>query len=189
MEEADKVVRKTIEIIEYLTPQKWWIENPRTGYLKSRGILDEYPFIDIDYCQFSDWGYNKPTRFWGSPNVTDRESCVCDFRNCPNVTLGPTGRLRHKRLGGHMMEFSTRMKGRIPEAVVEYLLAEKRPYVTTRRVEIASGRGTQFSDSSDASLGEISQGTVLGGEPSNGNDFDGTFLVDEEWLHPRKNIF
>ena len=97
MDEADKVVRKTIEIIEYLKPQKWWIENPRTGYLKSRGILDKYPFVDIDYCQFSDWGYNKPTRFWGSPNITNRESRICDFRNCPNVKLGPTGRLRHKK--------------------------------------------------------------------------------------------
>ena len=85
-----------------------------------------------------------------------------------------------------MMEFSTRMKGRIPEAVVEYLLAEKKPNATTRRVVNASGRGIPFSDSSSDSLGEISQRTTLGGEPDNGEDFDATFLVDEEWLHPRK---
>ena len=31
MEEADEVVRKTLEIIDYLKPNKWWIENPKIG--------------------------------------------------------------------------------------------------------------------------------------------------------------
>jgi hypothetical protein len=123
MQGADKIVRKTLEIIEYFAPEKWWIENPRKGYLKSRNILDKYPHIDLDYCQFSDWGYNKPTRFWGSSNVVDKPSLVCDFATCPNLVDGPKGRKRHKhRLGGFKMKFSTRQKGRIPERVVEYLL-------------------------------------------------------------------
>jgi len=63
MEGADKIVLKTLEIIEYFAPNKWWIENPRGGYLKSRNILDKYPFVDLDYCQFSDWGTINPHVF------------------------------------------------------------------------------------------------------------------------------
>jgi hypothetical protein len=92
MESADKLVRKTLEIIEYLRPEKWWIENPRNGYLRTRGSLDKYPYVDLDYCQLSDWGYNKPTRFWGSPNVVSKPSLRCDFQTCPNLELGPSGK-------------------------------------------------------------------------------------------------
>jgi hypothetical protein len=124
MESADQLVRKTLEIIEYLKPQKWWIENPRNGYLKTRGILDKYPYVDIDYCQVSDWGYHKPTRFWGTPNVVGRPNLRCDFQTCPHLIDGPTGHKRHRcRLGGLKVKFSTRMKGRIPEKANEYLLA------------------------------------------------------------------
>ena len=56
LEEADALVHKTLEIIEYFQPQLWWIENPRGGLLSRRGILDQSAFIDVDYCQFCTWG-------------------------------------------------------------------------------------------------------------------------------------
>jgi site-specific DNA-cytosine methylase len=31
---ADALVRKTLQIIRYFGPKKWWIENPKTGHLK-----------------------------------------------------------------------------------------------------------------------------------------------------------
>ena len=140
MESADQIVRKTLEIIEYFGPKMWWIENPRGGYLKTRNILDNYPYVDIDYCQFSDWGYNKPTRFWGSSNVVDKPHKVCDFATCPNLIDGPSSRKRHRhRLGGLKVKFSARQKGKIPENVVEYLLIgthkkQKSPAQTTKKV-------------------------------------------------------
>ena len=91
MHAADQIVRKTLEVIEYFVPKNWSIENPRTGYLKTRGILDKYPFVDVDYCQLSDWGYQKPTRFWGSPGIVNKPSLLCDFHLCPNLVMGRKG--------------------------------------------------------------------------------------------------
>ena len=54
---ADRLVQRTLEIIHYFKPQKWWIENPRTGLLATRPYMADYPFVDTDYCQYSDWGY------------------------------------------------------------------------------------------------------------------------------------
>ena len=66
---ADALVVRVLDIVSYFSPKIWWIENPRTVLLKSRTMMMNIPFVDIDYCQFSDWGYQKPTRFWGSPNL------------------------------------------------------------------------------------------------------------------------
>ena len=171
MEEADAIVHRTLDIIGYLHPEKWWIENPRTGKLKSRGILDAYPHIDLDYCQFSDWGYCKPTRFWGSPNVVEKNSRVCDYRTCPNLIVGASGRLRHRyRLGGYKMKFSTRMKGRIPENVVEYLLNEQ--------VDHEMG---------GSSTEGVYGGTRINGEePVSHNSQVCEVILDTTMLHPRK---
>ena len=62
-EKADKIVEKTIEIIKWFDPPVWWIENPRGGYLKERECIKNLPFIDVDYFQFSDWGYQNPLVF------------------------------------------------------------------------------------------------------------------------------
>ena len=79
---ADGVVSKVLEIVQYFQPKIWWIENPRTGQLKIREIMRGLPFVDLDYCQFSDWGYQKPTRFWGSQNLAKLL-----HKNCPGKTF------------------------------------------------------------------------------------------------------
>ena len=65
---ADAIVERALDIIRYLEPRFWFVENPRTGMLKDRGILDGVTYVDVDYCQFCDWGYQKPTRIWGPPH-------------------------------------------------------------------------------------------------------------------------
>ena len=47
LEWADQLVCRTKEIIDYFNPPVWWIENPRTGLLKNRGLLDFCSFIDV----------------------------------------------------------------------------------------------------------------------------------------------
>lgn len=81
LELANSLVRKTLEIINYFkggNPDlKYWVENPSTGLLcgdrgeyKKQTLLDDLPFKDVDYCQYSSEGdefpYRKATRIWGN---------------------------------------------------------------------------------------------------------------------------
>jgi len=65
MLQADKLVLKTLEIINYFKPKYWFIENPR-GRLKDREIIKHLPFDIVDYCMYSDWGYKKTTYIWNN---------------------------------------------------------------------------------------------------------------------------
>ena len=62
---ADSLVAKAKEIIGYLQPKFWAMENPATGLLKEREVVAGLPYVDVTYCS---WGfpYKKPTRIWCS---------------------------------------------------------------------------------------------------------------------------
>ena len=76
MDEADKLVLKAFEIIEYFNPHYWFLENPATGKLKNREIMKDKPFYDVSYCMYSNWGYEKKTRIW--TNKKDFNNKICD---------------------------------------------------------------------------------------------------------------
>ena len=76
MNEADKLVLKSFEIIDYFNPHYWFLENPAKGKLKSRDIMKGRPFYDVSYCMYSDWGYEKRTRIW--TNEKDWTNLICD---------------------------------------------------------------------------------------------------------------
>ena len=119
---ADSIVQRTLKIIRYFAPTMWWIENPRWGELRNRRILDGVGYVDVDYCCFSDWGYKKPTRIWGSPQIATLEDQLCQQSKCPHV--GENG--RHKlRLGGNEMKVGTWLKGRMPESLILFLLSSE----------------------------------------------------------------
>ena len=65
IEEANKIVQKTIEIIDYFMPYYWVIENPQTGLLKSQPFMGNLTFQDIDYCKYG-MPYRKRTRLWNN---------------------------------------------------------------------------------------------------------------------------
>ena len=87
---AERIVERTLEIIRYFDPKRWFLENPRGGGMKWFECLKDVPCVDVDYCQFSDWGYQKPTRIWGGEHIWDVESQVCDRKTCPNLMSGNT---------------------------------------------------------------------------------------------------
>tara|TARA_R100000541_G_scaffold13262_3_gene22130 strand:- start:4769 stop:5470 length:702 start_codon:yes stop_codon:yes gene_type:complete len=74
-DEADLLVLKTLEIIDYFDVEYWFMENPQTGNLKNRKIMKDLPFYDIDYCMYSDWGYRKRTRIWTNKEEWDAKKC------------------------------------------------------------------------------------------------------------------
>ena len=124
LDKADALVQKTLEIIRWYKPQKWFLENPRSGLLKGRPYMEGIPWIDVDYCQFADWGYKKPTRIWGGEHLRELENQLCDPQLCRNVVERENGRLGHEKvLGGLNMRMGRKKKYRVPESLVRYLLS------------------------------------------------------------------
>lgn len=83
------MVDKCIEILNYLKPKYYWIENPETGSMK-KYMKNKYPNIHsknyiVDYCQYDDnIKYQKRTIFW--TNITNFKSKLCSGEgNCPNM--------------------------------------------------------------------------------------------------------
>ena len=62
---ANKIVLRTLVIIEYLKPRYFIIENPQTGLLKQQPFMDNIPYKDIDYCKYG-MPYRKRTRLWNN---------------------------------------------------------------------------------------------------------------------------
>ena len=63
LEGSDKIVQRCLDIIQYWRPKYWALENPQTGLLKTREVIQGLPFVDVDYCAFGA-PYRKRTRFW-----------------------------------------------------------------------------------------------------------------------------
>ena len=47
---ANQIVLRTLEIIEYLNPDYYIIENPQTGLLKEQPFMYGIPYKDTDNC-------------------------------------------------------------------------------------------------------------------------------------------
>ena len=93
MLEADKLVLKALEIIDYFKPTLWFIENPR-GRLKDREIMNGLHYYTVDYCQYSDWGYKKRTNIWTNNTNFIPKTCLGEGK-CPNMI----GKLHATNLG------------------------------------------------------------------------------------------
>lgn len=113
------MVDKVFEIIKYFKPKYYWVENPQTGRMKNY-IANDWPdfnkFYDVDYCKYSDWGYQKRTRFW--TNIENFNPLICK-KDCENIVIN-----NHKKgaAGGkNNIEGGTKNKYeryRIPEKLI-----------------------------------------------------------------------
>ena len=72
---ADALVQRTLEIIGYLAPRFWGLENPQTGLLKTRVFMAGIPFQDVCYCRYG-YKYRKCTRIWGNIPFVPRPLCT-----------------------------------------------------------------------------------------------------------------
>ena len=117
LELANSIVKRTIEIINYFKPDKWFIENPETGLLKYQDLMLDIPFYDVDYCMYSNFGYKKRTRIW--TNIENFEPKLCN-KNCGNMN----GK-RHKKSCGNSGYniVSLNERYRIPEQLIKDLFS------------------------------------------------------------------
>jgi hypothetical protein len=99
MEEADKLVRKALEIIAYFAPAAWFMENPWTGYLRKREVVAGLPYVRVDYCRFGA-PYRKATAIWG-PTALPETKCL-GAGKCPAMN-GKLHRCtaQHRMCAGH----------------------------------------------------------------------------------------
>ena len=123
---ADAIAQRTLEIIEYFNPTKWFIENPQTGLLKDREFMAFIPYTDVDYCMYSDWGYRKRTRIWTN---TDYQGKTCD-KKCGNIHDGihksPIMPFKVYNVDKSIAMYRTQNKEflyRIPERLIQELFA------------------------------------------------------------------
>ena len=81
MESADKLVQRFLDIVEYFKPKVWFMENPLTGYLKGRRVVEGLRFHDVSYCMFG-YPYKKATRIWNNAPDWDPLPCCCKETPC-----------------------------------------------------------------------------------------------------------
>ena len=92
IEEANAVVERTLEIISYLDPSYWIVENPQTGLLKQQPFMRDLSYNDLDYCKYG-FPYRKRTRLWNNiNNWIPRPLCLKDCE-----AMEPGGK-RHKEV-------------------------------------------------------------------------------------------
>ena len=85
IEGSNKVVQRTLDIIEYFEPGHFIIENPQTGLLKDQLIIAHLGFDDVDYCKYG-MLYRKRTRLWNNiGNLHLRPLCKGD---CNSIRPG-----------------------------------------------------------------------------------------------------
>ena len=78
IEEANEVVQRTLDILEFFEPIYWIIENPQTGLLKDQLCMYGLPYVDVDYCKYG-MPYRKRTRLWNNiVRWKPRPLCQCD---------------------------------------------------------------------------------------------------------------
>jgi site-specific DNA-cytosine methylase len=130
MKNDDKLVKKTLEIIEYFNPEYWYIENPAGSKMKDRPFMKDIPNYVLDYCMYCDWGYRKRTRIW--TNKKDWKPKLCDGKGtCGNMidtlhknNLGNTERMKRAQkklqVQGRGINKSTTQKERyrVPEDLI-----------------------------------------------------------------------
>ena len=116
------LLRRTEEILDYFQPNIWYIENPQTGRMKD--YIENKKFSDVDYCQYSDWGYRKRTRIWHSENIVFVPKLCggkgkCEYMRGLSHVRASTG--GHKNAKG---QSSMKRRYAIPEKLLRDLIPE-----------------------------------------------------------------
>ena len=126
IDEANAIVLKMLEIINYFNPRVFIIENPQSGLLKKQEFMKGLPYFDIDYCKYG-FNYRKRTRLWTNLDTwTPRPLCKkdCDSmdgnRHKETAQRAPSGKKENWKEGYTL--FKQKDLYRIPQALVEEIM-------------------------------------------------------------------
>ena len=115
---ADRLVDRTLDIIEYFKPKVWLIENPYTGLMKSRPCMagmDRY-LRTVCYCRYG-MQYRKSTAVWTNLGDYWTERPMCTYHNpCEKVVDG-----RHPTTAQQRDGFSVKQLYSIPKELCDEL--------------------------------------------------------------------
>lgn len=96
---ADKIVKRTFDIIRYFSPTWWFVENPGAG-----GMLSKRPFMQkyakyLNTCTYCHYGakFRKPTNIW--TNLSGLNLRYCTKKNDPCKWIRKHG--RHPLIAQH----------------------------------------------------------------------------------------
>ena len=111
IEGANKIVKKTLEIIDYFDCEYWFMENPQTGTLKNQSFMKDLPYYDVDYCKYTN-PIRKRTRIW--TNKKDWNNLLCK-KDCGHMKEGKHLSFRYMNIKG---ENRLHLRYRIPEDLI-----------------------------------------------------------------------
>ena len=82
---ADSIVLRCLELIAYFKPAAWFIENPASGYLKTRPYMAPLPYHKLDYCAYDPTlGRRKRTAIWTNVSGFVPRLCAGEGK-CPSM--------------------------------------------------------------------------------------------------------
>jgi hypothetical protein len=81
LEGSDKLVQRVLEIIAYHAPSSFFLENPQSGLMKTRAVVEGLEFVDTSYCKYS-FTYRKNTRFWTNCKYFKPQPMCCRLSPC-----------------------------------------------------------------------------------------------------------
>lgn len=129
LEHADAMVLKTLEIIDYLKPKYWVLENPETGLLKKRVYMFGRPYAVVDYCMYG-YNFRKRTALWS--NIAGELSSV--LLTC-NKACGAF--IDGKHVSSIECSYAGKKRGMIPTPLLVEIFS---------KIESIDGRGRQLCE-------------------------------------------
>ena len=122
LDEANAIVKRTLEIIRYFNPRYWMMENPQTGLLKHQSVVADLPYNDLDYCKYG-MPYRKRTRIWNNIEAwTPRPLCKKDCGHMNgNVHEQSAQQSPQMHLASVRRRYLTRELYKVPEPLIEEL--------------------------------------------------------------------
>lgn len=117
-QEHSKYVEKVLEIIDYFSPDEWYIENPYQSAMKDLPCMRALRSFRFDYCRFG-YDYQKPTRIWTNRADLTNMTCTCAVKP-HKYRIGITNPAKVSR-GGEADITNTLERYSIPEALLRHL--------------------------------------------------------------------